>query len=185
MKKQRVIDAPVTAARFKEMWGKAGNKTNSRGRPILPCFDYGADLKGESLGSLDGPVANRKVRNAKKQFDINGDKIADSKWELQCLEMLEAAGLRPEKQRAFEILPAISGRGLKRALNKRRWHPDFTFPELKVVADAKGWVTEIARVKIHIFMDKYPGWAVYQLKTREDVYSFIDVVNYKYKNGRD
>jgi hypothetical protein len=201
------MDTPITAAHFKEMWNKAGNKTNAKGRPILPPMDgltqsnllndkqsktskkwngqtkeLASDLKGQSPGSLKAPLPNKKVRNAKKQFDHNGEKIADSKWELQCLRMLEMAGLKPEKQRAFEILPTTRDRGLKRTLGKRSWHPDFTFDDLRIVADAKGWITEMARIKIQLFLFRYFQWEVYQLKNEADVYELIQIIKERRKS---
>ena len=167
----------MTAKEFKEKWEKEGNKTNSKGRPILNQLQ---ELPLKSKDSQDyskSPLLeNKKVRGATKVYDEKGVKIADSKWEYTCMRMLETAGLKPEKQRRFEILPTIKDRGCKRTLSKRTWSPDFTFEDLKIVADAKGWTTEMARIKMHMFLDKYFLWEVYVLKTEKDVYDLIEII---------
>ena len=169
----------LTAKEFLERWTKSGAKMSSKGRPIMPDLqeDGMSFPKSESAEeSLTHPQPNKKVRNAKKHYDETGKLIAHSTWELQCLRMLQMVGLEPEQQRAFEILSKVRGRGLKRSLGKRTWSPDFTFDDLKIVADAKGWTTEMARIKIHLFLEKYNEWEVYILKTEKDVYDLIEII---------
>jgi hypothetical protein len=114
--------------------------------------------------------------SATKVYDDQGNKIADSKWEHTCTRMLNMACVAFEPQRKFEILPTVRGRGSKNTLARRTWTPDFTFEDLKIVADAKGWVTEMAKIKIHLFLHIYPQWEVYSLKTPKDVHELIQIV---------
>ncbi len=124
---------------------------------------------------------NRKVRNAQKQYDEHGKKIADSKWELNCLRIMQYEGLDNfETQKEFELLPTIRSNCLERTLSKRKWCIDFVFEDLKIVADSKGFTTEVARLKRHIFLHRYPDWEVYFLKDRRGLMNFI----YKVKQKR-
>lgn len=124
---------------------------------------------------------NRKVRNAQKQYDEHGKKIADSKWELTCLRKMQYEGIGNfEMWKEFDLLPTIRGEFLKRTLKKRTWTPDFVFDDLKIVADAKGHITEMARIKMQIFLWVYPEWEVYLIQNREELMNFI----YKVKQKR-
>ena len=118
--------------------------------------------------------SNKKVRNAKKHYDESGKKIADSTWELTCKNILTQHGISFQFQEKFDLIPTVKRSWLPRTLSRRTWSPDFVFPELKIVADAKGHITEMARIKVHLFCWLYPDWECYLIKTKKDLYSLIE-----------
>lgn len=151
----------MKASEFREKFLKAGAKT-VKGRPFIPEDVFGPD------------TTNRKVRNARKVYDEKGNVLADSKWEYTVLKMLETARLAFEKQRKFELIPTTRPiKNIGKTLSKRSWKPDFCFEKEKIVADAKGHTTEMARIKIQLFLHLYPGWDIWILKNKEDVFELI------------
>jgi hypothetical protein len=119
---------------------------------------------------------NRKVRNAKKHYDENGVKIADSTWELSCKNTLLLHGIKFDFQKKFDLIPTIKRNWLKRTLAKRTWTPDFVFEDLKIVADAKGFITDMARIKIQLFAWLYPDWEVFLIKNKNDLQELLKKV---------
>lgn len=149
----------LSANQFRDLFAKSGYKTNSKGRPII---------------DIDGIYGepNKKVKNAKKVISPGGEVLADSKWEYHCKNELERHRIAFEFQKAFNLLPTVKTK--PNTLKKRKWTPDFVFAEHKIVADAKGHITEMARIKIHLFHIVYPDWEVVILKTKKDLSEFID-----------
>ena len=127
----------LTSGEFRALFKAGGGRVSGRGRPVI---DLGAVYGGDGLGNV--PV-NRKVRNARKVLSSGGQVLADSQWEYRCRQVIEESGLVFVFQRKFELLPTVRTEGLG-VLRKRTWTPDFTFEKEKVVADAKGFMTEMA-----------------------------------------
>lgn len=158
----------LSAEEFKALFAKAGNKMTAKGRPIIDL-----SLIKETAESL--PKANRRVLNANKVVDLQGNVLADSKWEHRCKSVLEDAGLEFEFQRRFELLPTVRDKKTG-TLRARKWTPDFCFERFKIVADAKGYMTEMAKIKVHLFLHFYPEWDVYLLKNKSDLFTFINYI---------
>ncbi len=157
----------IDAATFKKMLAESGGKTR-KGRPVIDalCLD--------SMEEKD--KGNRHVRGAKKVYDDKGNKLADSRWEYTCLQAIKGSGLWFEAQRKFLLLETRRSRGMAKTLRLRTWSPDFTFADHYIVADAKGFTTQIAKLKMHMFLDKYPEWDIYLLKNLNDLYNFINML---------
>ena len=170
----------LTAAEFSKLFKESGSKVSPKGRPII-------DLEVKPEGSIktgyktyigtDGKSfvcekTNRKVMNAVKVYDEQGVKQADSGWEYTCKQEMLNAGLEFEEQKKFLLLPTKKRTGLP-TLKMRSWTPDFTFEKYKIAADAKGYVTEMARIKIHMFLVMYPDWSVVLIKNKNDLNTFI------------
>lgn len=168
---------------FKKLFESSGRKMSSKGRPII-------DLELKSEGSkktgyktyigTDGKSfvcekTNRKVMNAVKVYDEQGVKQADSGWEYTCKQEMLNAGLEFEEQKKFFLLPTKKRTGLP-TLKMRSWTPDFTFEKHKIVADAKGYVTEMARIKIHLFLHLYYDWDVVLLSDKSNLFTFINKI---------
>ena len=160
MEKTMKMDANT----FRKMFAQSGGKTR-KGRPVI-----------DSLYIKEHEMGNRHVRGAKKVYDESGNKIADSRWEHTCLEALRSSGIPFDSQRRFKLLDKIRSKAMAKTLRSRTWTPDFTFEQYKIVADAKGFTTQVAKLKIHMFLDKYPEWDVVLLYNLNDLYNFINML---------
>lgn len=166
----------LSAEDFRKLFTEGGSKVTAKGRPVI-------DLLG-LYGSTDIiKKGNRKVMNATPVHDAQGNKLADSKWEYRCKNTMEDAGLKFEFQKKFLLLPTTRQQGM-RTLKKRTWAPDFVFEDHQIVADAKGHITEMARIKIQLFLYLYPGWKVYLIITPSDLFTFINQIK-QIKHGEN
>lgn len=150
----------LSAYEFRKLFAQSGGKMTARGRPII------------DISEIFSARENKKVRGAKKVIGDSGEVLADSRLEYSCKLIIEESGLEMDFQRCFDLLPTIRREGLP-TLRKRIWKPDFTFEKHHVVADAKGHVTEVAKLKIHLFLYLYPDWDVVILRNKNDVYNLI------------
>lgn len=155
----------LSAEQFQELFQKSGGKMTSKGRPIINL----EVLYGKPEKAFKG---NRKVMNAMKVVDQEGRVLADSRWEYMCKEILKECNVDFTFQQKFELLPTIRRESLP-TLRKRVWSPDFTFHRHKLVADAKGHITEVAKLKIHLFLYLYPEWDVVLLQNKNQLYNLI------------
>jgi hypothetical protein len=152
----------MDTATFRELFAKSGGQLK-KGRPVIDM----------SYMKQEKEPVNKHVRGATKVYDDQGNKLADSKWEHKCLIAIKESGLPYSLQQTFGLLDKRISKGMNKTLRKRTWTPDFVFEKHKIVADAKGWTTQIAKLKIHMFLDKYPDWDIYVLKDLNDLYNFI------------
>jgi hypothetical protein len=53
------------------------------------------------------------------------------------------------------------------------------FEDLKIVADAKGFITDMARIKIQLFAWLYPDWEVFLIKNKNDLQELITKIKQK------
>lgn len=158
----------LTSDEFKRIFSKSGHRMTPKGRPIIDPLLL---TNGDSV--LAKP--NRKVKNAVKVFDAHGNVIADSGWEYLCRKEFENAGLVFDFKRSFGLLPTIKSEGLG-TLRMRKWTPDFCFERHRIVADSKGHVTEMAKIKVHMFLFKYQDWSVFFLKNKSELFTFINYI---------
>ncbi len=154
----------MDADTFRELFAKSGGKT-IKGRPVI-----------DSLFMEQKEQGNRHVKNAKKVYNESGQKIADSRWEHTCHEALKASDIPFEPQRKFILLEKIRSKWMGKTLRTRSWTPDFTFEQFKVVADAKGFTTQVAKLKMHLFLEKYAEWDIVLLYNLNDLYNFINLL---------
>lgn len=160
----------LSAEEFRRLFAQSGGKMTAKGRPVI------------DLESIYNPKENKKVRGAVQVLGDDGQVLADSKFEYACKQIIEESGLEMDFQRSFDLLPTIRREGLK-TLRKRVWKPDFTFDRHRLVADAKGHITEIAKLKIHLFLYLYPEWKVVIFKNRNDVYNLIKTLKQYEQNN--
>lgn len=153
----------LSADEFRKLFAQGGGKMTARGRPII------------DLEEIFKSRPNKKVIGATKVLGESGEVLADSRLEYSCKQIIEESGLEMEFQRSFDLLPTLKKSNMK-TLRKRVWKPDFTFERHRLVADAKGHITEIARLKIHLFLYLYPDWIVVILKNKSDVYNLIKML---------
>jgi hypothetical protein len=104
--------------------------------------------------------SKNKYRNKKVQFD---GIWFDSKKELARyheLKILEKAGLISDLvlQPPFELSPTTKWNG--KTLRKRVYKADFMYIEngITVVEDVKGCLTDIYKLKRHLFLNLYPQY---------------------------
>ncbi len=165
----------ISSKEFQKIFKESGGILNSKGRPIISPH-----LLDKGTKKVPAQAENRRVKNATKVFDSEGKKIADSKWELKCKVAMEQAGLKFEFQKKFLLLPTMRRKGLKRALSKKSWTADFVFEDLKIVADAKGFMTDVAPITIKLFCFRYPEYDIYILNNKTDLYNFINEIKKMY-----
>ena len=161
----------LTSEEFKQLWAKSGN-IMVKGRPVLP------DEVFENIPEKK----NKRVMNAQKVYDGEGEKLADSKWEYRAMKMLEMAGVTFDAQQRFDLLPTTKSWKGHNTMRKRTWTPDFTFEDLKIVADAKGHITEMGKLKMQIFQYVYPDWKIWVLNKPTDVEKLIQYINERSKD---
>ena len=111
----------LSAEEFNRLFSKSGYKTNAKGRPVIDISLF-ADAGDVNMN------INRRVLNASKVKDAEGNVLADSKWEYRCKGEMDDAGLRYDFQRSFELLPTLRAENFG-TLRRRKWSPDFTFEE--------------------------------------------------------
>lgn len=160
----------LSAEEFKRLFAQSGGKMTAKGRPVI------------DLESIYNPKENKKVRGAVQVLGDDGRVLADSKFEYACKQIIEESGLEMDFQRSFDLLPTIR-RKSSQTLRKRVWKPDFTFEKYRIVADAKGHITEVAKLKIHLFLYLYPEWDVVIFKNRSDVYNLIKTLKQHEQNN--
>jgi len=161
----------LSAQEFRELFKASGSKVSSKGRPIIDIDKIYADPMAK-------PKGNRKVKNAEKVYGDDGEKLADSKWEYRIKSILDHQKIGYDFQRKFELLPTLRREGQK-TMQKTTWTPDFTFEDVKIVADAKGHMTEMGWMKIKMFSYFYPDWDVIIINKVGKVEELIAKINMK------
>ena len=124
-------------------------------------LQQGEVKKGRLVLPENTPIENQKVKGATPVYDGSGKKVADSKLENRVRNIFLTQGLKFKQGIKYDIIPTIRRECIGRTLRKRTWMPDFVFEDVKTVVDAKGHITEIAKIKIQLFLHLYPDWNVY------------------------
>lgn len=122
---------------------------------------------------------NKRVKNAKKVLDIEGNVIADSKLEFQLKNALQILKINFTFQKRFLLIPKCYDNYTKKNIQETGWTIDFIFDDKKVAIDCKGWTTEIAKMKMKLFRYCFPEWDIIFVKNITELMKAIEFINNK------
>ena len=115
------------------------------------AWPAGSETKGLPVIKQKGNV---RVRNATKVVHPDGTKF-HSRLEMYLYSQLKMLGVPHELQHRIVIrplFPAPAGWGKTKNVYSMNWYVDFYFPWCKVLLDAKGFMTEVAKIKIELVL---------------------------------
>ncbi len=119
------------------------------------------------------PMLNKRVRNAQKVYDKDGKVLADSKLEYRLKSYLETLKIPFEFQRVFILCPKTKCKLTDKTIRPLTWKIDFVFNDRKLAIDAKGFVTEIAKIKYKVFKLTYPDWDIVFVKNINELKQYL------------
>ena len=107
----------------------------------------------ELLPEYDKLLDNKKVKNATKVYE--GDKkVADSKFEHRCKLWLDNNGIAYELQPKIILIPKSTDKISGKTIREVSWTLDFKVGDIYI--DAKGFVTDVAKLKFKVFNYLFP-----------------------------
>jgi hypothetical protein len=164
----------MTSEQFREALNNGSIKVGTKGK----LKDKG--LKQLFRDPMKLPTTeNKRVRNAKKVLDIEGNVIADSKLEFQLKSALQTLKINFTFQEKFILIPKCYDRYTKKNIQETSWTIDFVFKEKKVAVDCKGWTTEIAKLKMKLFRSIFSEWDIIFVKNLNELMKAIEFINNK------
>lgn len=139
--KNRIKDV-MTAAEFREL--QRTGVIIAKGKRIKQ-----QELTPEYEKCLD----NKKVKNATKVYE--GDKkVADSRFEHRCKLWLDNNGIEYELQPKIILIPKSTDKISGKTIREVSWTLDFKVKDIYI--DAKGFVTDVAKLKFKVFNYLFP-----------------------------
>lgn len=157
--KNRIKDV-MTAAEFREL--QRTGVIIAKGKHIKQ-----QELTPEYEKCLD----NKKVKNATKVYE--GDKkVADSRFEHRCKLWLDNNGIEYELQPKIILIPKSTDKISGKTIREVSWTLDFKVKDIYI--DAKGFVTDVAKLKFKVFNYLFPDKIVF-VKSIEELKQIINL----------
>lgn len=167
--------AEITAKEFKRLLETGQIEIGKKGRlketPLSP--EYAHHLKKNNEPTLK--TNNKRVNNAQKQYDSEGKCIADSKLELKVKTHLETLKIPFLFQVPFILTEKTKCNITGKTIRGCTWKIDFVFSERKLAIDAKGYVTEVAKLKYKFFKKIYPDWDIVFVKNINEINKIFNI----------
>lgn len=121
---------------------------------------------------------NKKVKGATK-VEAYGLKF-DSKLELYMYDLLLDSGISFEFQTTFELQPKFKS-STGKTVRAITWRPDFVIEGYNIVVDTKGYATDVAKLKVKMFMKQNNHW-LFLVKNKKQANDFVLLLkNNKFK----
>ena len=157
------IKEKMTAAEFKEL-----HRTG-----VIAV--KGKKLVAQQLLPEYEKMLNKKVKNATKVF--HGDKkIADSKFEHRCKMWLDNNGIKYELQPKITLIPKTTDKICGATIRAVTWTLDFKVNDTYI--DAKGFVTDVAKLKFKVFNHLFPHKIAF-VKSIKELETIINQINHE------
>lgn len=107
----------------------------------------------ELLPEFAKHLDNKKVKNATKVYD-GEKKVADSRFEHRCKLWLDNNGISYELQPKVILVPQTTDKLTGKTIRAVTWTLDFKVGDIYI--DAKGFVTDVAKLKFKVFSHLFP-----------------------------
>jgi hypothetical protein len=141
----------------------------------------GRGFRSWGTGGKSG--SNRRVINAVRVVMPDGV-VADSKLEAYMYGKLLSAGIEFRYRPRVILQEGFKWRGV--SIRAIYWQPDFVFDWCDIVVDTKGYMTEVAGLKLKIWKHSHRESGLYLPKNRDEVDGvFMYILAHWVKRKRD
>jgi len=164
----------MSAAEFQRMIQTGQISISKKGRvqasTLIPEYKKHLENNNEPMFKK----GNQRVRNAKKIYGTDGELLADSKLEYKLKTWLDTNNIPYEFQQVFVLCETTKCLLTNKTIRSMTWKIDFVFPDKMLAIDAKGFVTEIAKLKYKVFKKLYPEWNIVFVKNIKELMYYLN-----------